>query len=270
MSEFSHESTANQPIRSNDSDKDVESLARDIKELTPLTQTKTEKGKQSGVRRKLFESEREIKKETPSHSLLKNEIAKIKESFQVEEEPDVLTDKEIKELINPYFKDKSVTELKFLFAKMLEERKSKGKELTLKDLKEPGIYYLKLHQDVPFPDPPNTTIPCHYVGLSTNVYGRIQKHISRSKKTSAIGRQLRNHPPTKKEWTLRVVMLKEIPVDKIKELQAIKGNVVKLLNVLETIAIMEMKSLYPNGYNIRLDMPRSMTYVDYKFTFKEN
>ena len=291
MSELVHESTAD-PLKKDD--KDVESLAHDIegfclsssgatssetvkkkesskndiqesptgksgskenKDETPLAQKSAGKGKLLGVARKLdFESK----------SPLEKIRAKIKEYFEEEDSLQYSSDV-IEKNIN---KDKRGSEWKFLLAKMLEERKSKGKELTLEDLKKPGIYYLKLHQDVPFPDPPNTTITCHYVGKSVNVYNRIGEHLRKDE--DKIDQQLAKFPPKQYNWTVRVVMLKEIPVDEIKELHAIKGDEDQLINVLEKIGIMEMKSLYPNGYNIRLDMPRSMTYVDYEFTFKEN
>ena len=90
-----------------------------------------------------------------------------------------------------------------------------------------------------------------------------------------IDKQLAKYPPAeyKKRWTLRVVMLDEIKdtgmIDTIEELQPIKNDKNELLSVLEIIGIMTMKSLYPNGYNMMLHMPRSMTYVKYDFEFSD-
>ena len=233
------------------------SCSKDNKELTPSTQKSTEKEKRFAPVRKLY---------FESDSSLEKARAKIKEYFEEEDSLQYSDD-----VIYKYFeKDNKGLEWRFLLAKMLEERKLKRKPLTINDLKNPGIYYLKLHQDVHFPDPPNTKIPCHYVGQTKDVYQRIGEHLR--KNYDKIDQQLTAFPPTKYNWSLRVVMFKEIQddVDEIKELQAVKGNEGELLKVLEKIAIMEMKSLYPNGYNISLVMLTSITYVDYEFTFKEN
>ena len=228
---------------------------------------------------------------------------------------------------------------------MFKARKSKGRELDFAKLKKPGIYYFNLRGVVRFPDPPKTTIRCHYVGLSRNVYLRIKGHIQKKnelirineqlitcereltkvtkkfyaivkqlarlpstsnkqrrehikqknklnvklaalckeiknlekkkKKISMIDKQLAKYPPAeyKKRWTLRVVMLDEIKdtgmIDTIEELQPIKNDKNELLSMLEIIGIMTMKSLYPNGYNMMLHMPQSMTYVKYDFEFSD-
>ena len=233
------------------------SCSKDNKELTPSTQKSTEKEKQFAPVRKLY---------FESYSSLEKARAKIKEYFEEEDSLQYSDD-----VIYKYFeKDNKGLEWRFLLAKMLEERKLKRKPLTINHLKNPGIYYLKLHvhKDVP----PNAKIPCHYVGKSICVYDRIKDHIN--KNNEKIDQQLTKFLPRQYNWTLRVVMLKEIPVDEIEELQAIEGDedevLTKRLLVLEQIAIMEMRSLYPNGYNIRLDMQRSVTCVDYMFTFKDN
>ena len=304
MSKLSHESTADPPKKD---DKDVKSLAHDIERVcvsSEATGNETVKNKESS-KNDMQESEhseeaqsptgrtdsKEKIVETPQNSAKKGKLlatarkldfesesplekarAKIKKYFEEEESSQYSDD-----IIDKYFKDERGPEWKFLLAKMLEERKSKGKEeLTLEHLNGPGIYYLKLHMDkdeeLPdFPNLPNTKIPCHYVGLSTNVYRRMGEHIYKDK--DKIDQQLKSLPPINNRrynWTLCVVMLKEIPVDEIKELQAVKGDEGEVLKVLEKIGIMEMKSLYPNGYNMELKMPTSMTYVDYEFTLKRS
>ena len=269
--------------------------------------------------------------------------AKIKEYF--EEPLETLQDGDIRQ----YFKGKEAVskDLNLLLSEMLKARISNGRELDFDKLKNPGIYYFNLHQDVCFPDPPNTNITCHYVGLSQNVYTRMRGHIYKknklididkqlarlptytpdqlssindeliaineqldeyhkykekkrrrlinqkdkleaildecrqrkklmkeNNKIITIDKQLAKYPPAehKTSWTFQVVMLDEIRgtgmIDTIEKLQPIKDDKA-LLPVLEKIGIMKMKSLYPNGYNMMLHMPRSLTYVDYEFTFKD-
>ena len=178
------------------------------------------------------------------------------------------TEDEIKTLFPPTPGRRKLTDdAKVLATKMLKERKSIGGGRA--KLEKAGIYYFKLNQEVDFPDPPNTKISCHYVGKSVNVYKRMKEHINVTEKICAIDKLLAKCPPTEyvREWTFRAVMLDEIPVHQIKELRAIKDDMDAVLSVLENTGIMKMKSLYPKGYNMRLDMPPSMTYVDHLFTF---
>ena len=131
------------------------------------------------------------------------------------------------------------------------------------ELEKAGIYYFKLNVDF------KTKIPRHYIGMSSRSVGECMRTHINEKNKKPIDKLLAKYPPEdyKREWTFRAVMLDEIPVNKIKELKAIKDDKNAVLLVLEKTGIMKMKSLYPKGYNMRLDMSHSMTYVDYLFTF---
>ena len=91
-----------------------------------------------------------------------------------------------------YFKggNAASADSKLLLSEMFKARKSKGRELDFAKLKKPGIYYFNLRGVVRFPDPPKTTIRCHYVGLSRNVYLRIKGHIQKKNELIRINEQL--------------------------------------------------------------------------------
>ena len=85
------------------------------------------------------------------------------------------------------------------------ERKSiGGKDMSRAELERAGIYYFKLNHDVDFPEPPNTKIPCHYIGMSDErrgVYKHLKQHINEKK--YPIDEQLAKYPPTEYETALR-------------------------------------------------------------------
>ena len=149
----------------------------------------------------------------------------------------------------------------YLVEHMNEERRSTNNQLTRDMLKQPGIYYLKFT---------TSTGTCRgYVGESLNVYDRVGAHVQAHAPTLVDTRFKKTlvEEGSIEKWHLRVVMVKEIPVEWQKDLLKIykdahnkEGKEIKkkdleiILTTIETLAMIDLNTVYPNGYNCKLEV----------------
>lgn len=145
-----------------------------------------------------------------------------------------------------------------LVSRMNEERKSTNNQLTREMLKQPGIYYLKFTT--------STGICRGYVGQSLNVYERVRSHVNKKTPNCLIDTHFKKtcEGQSIKKWHLRVVMLNEIQVEGMKDLlkfykdvhdkEIIKKKLRKILTTIETLAMIDLNTVYPNGYNCKLEV----------------
>ena len=151
--------------------------------------------------------------------------------------------------------------ISYLVDRMNGERASTNNQLTKEMLQQPGIYYLKFTT--------STGICRGYVGEGQDVYKRVNDHVGANKTKCLIDTQLKKtcEEQSIEKWHLRVVMLKEIQFEGMRyllkiyedvcnkkddEAKTIKKSVKTILTTLETLAIIDLNTLYPKGYNCKL------------------